>query len=143
MAMSITDNRFETIERAKKDLLEATNIETSPDEMKVLNDFLYRCWQMGWLKQYEEGKTITEWIPVSERLPEEAFGCLVTVDGYNPITGDSVPNILPYPVGYDGERWNDYDGEEIPYTVLAWTPLPDPSEKEWNEDDFMWRDEDE
>lgn len=47
-----TDNRFEIIERAKKHILEATNIDTSPDEMKVLDNFLFRCWQMGWLDKY-------------------------------------------------------------------------------------------
>jgi len=47
------DNRFEIIEKAKNDILEATNINTSPDEMKVLDNFLFRCWQMGWLKKYE------------------------------------------------------------------------------------------
>jgi hypothetical protein len=46
------DNRFEIIEKAKKHLLEATNIEMSPDEMKVLDNFLFRCWQMGWLNGY-------------------------------------------------------------------------------------------
>ena len=48
-----TDNRFEIIEKAKNHILEATNINTSEDEMKVLDSFLFRCWQMGWLKQYE------------------------------------------------------------------------------------------
>lgn len=48
------DNRFEVIGRAKEHLLEATNIETSPDEMAVLDSFLFRCWQMGWLDRYEE-----------------------------------------------------------------------------------------
>lgn len=48
------DNRFEVIELAKKDLIEKTNIETSIDEMNVLDYFLFRCWQMGWLKQYEK-----------------------------------------------------------------------------------------
>lgn len=48
-----TDNRFEIIEKAKKHILEATNINTSPEEMKLLDDFLFRCWQMGWLKQYD------------------------------------------------------------------------------------------
>lgn len=48
-----SDNRFEIIEKAKKDLLDSTNIETSTDEMKVLDNFLFRCWQMGWLKKYE------------------------------------------------------------------------------------------
>ena len=34
--------------------MESTNIESSPEEMAVLNNFLFRCWQMGWLKKYEE-----------------------------------------------------------------------------------------
>ena len=49
-----TDNRFEVISKAKQALLDSTNIESSPDEMKVLNNFLFRCWQMGWLDKYEE-----------------------------------------------------------------------------------------
>ena len=56
------DNRFEIIETAKKLLLFATNIETSPDEMKCLDAFLFRCWQMKWIDekifdQYEKIKT--------------------------------------------------------------------------------------
>ena len=47
------DNRFEVIEEAKKDLIDSTNIEMSPEEMAVLDNFLFRCWQMGWLRQYE------------------------------------------------------------------------------------------
>ena len=43
------DNRDEIIEAAKKKLLESTNIESSPDEMKVLDWFLFRLWQMRWL----------------------------------------------------------------------------------------------
>ena len=50
------DNRFEIIERAKKDMLDATNISTSPDEMKVLDRILFRCWQMGWLEKYGGAK---------------------------------------------------------------------------------------
>ena len=46
------DNRFEIIGRAKQDLLKSTNIDSSKDEMKVLDNFLFRCWQMGWLNQY-------------------------------------------------------------------------------------------
>ena len=51
------DNRFEIIERAKKHLLDATNIDTSADEMKVLDSFLFRCWQMGWLDRYDTADT--------------------------------------------------------------------------------------
>ena len=66
------------------------------------------------------------WIPCSERLPEEAFGCLVTVMDCNPSTQTEFENILPYFVGYDGETWNDADGEEIPFEVVAWRKLPTP-----------------
>ena len=66
------------------------------------------------------------WISCSERLPEEAFGCLVTVMDCNPSTQTDFENILPYFVGYDGDSWNDADGEEIPFEVIAWRKLPTP-----------------
>lgn len=47
------DNRFEIIAKAKAHLLDATNIDTSEEEMKVLDNFLFRCWQMGWLDRYD------------------------------------------------------------------------------------------
>ena len=48
------DNRFEIIEAAKRKLIEATNIEHSPQEMAVLDQFLFRIWQMGWLPKEAE-----------------------------------------------------------------------------------------
>ena len=69
-----------------------------------------------------------QWIPCSERLPEEPFGCLVTVLDTDPVTMDEFENILPYFVGWDGEQWNDADGEQCPFEVLAWMPLPKPYE---------------
>ena len=66
------------------------------------------------------------WIACSERLPEEPFGCLVTVIDCEPVTQTDFENILPYFVGYDGEGWNDEDGNEIPFEVIAWQPLPSP-----------------
>ena len=48
-----TDNRFELIEKFKKKLIESTNIETSPEEMNVLDNILFRFWQMGWLDKLE------------------------------------------------------------------------------------------
>ena len=71
-----------------------------------------------------EQKQKTGWIPVSERLPESAFGCLVTVYDTDLRTQDEFENILPYFVGYDGKTWNDADGEPIPFEVIAWMPLP-------------------
>ena len=46
------DDRFEIIARAKEDIISATNIEDAKDEMKCLDSFLFRCWQMGWLDKY-------------------------------------------------------------------------------------------
>ena len=47
------DNSQEVIQKAKEHLLKVTNIENNKEEMQVLDNFLFRCWQMGWLKQYE------------------------------------------------------------------------------------------
>ena len=47
------DSRFEVIKKAKDHLVSSTNIESSPDEMAVLDSILFRAWQMGWLGQYE------------------------------------------------------------------------------------------
>lgn len=57
MADICGDNRFKVIARAKEHLLNSTNIHTSEDEMKVLDSFLFRCWQKGWLRQYDETAT--------------------------------------------------------------------------------------
>jgi len=43
------DNRFEIIDNAKKELLRCTNIDSSPNEMAVLDSILFRMWQMKWL----------------------------------------------------------------------------------------------
>lgn len=43
------DNRFKLIGEFKGKLVEGTNIETSPEEMAVLDNILFRIWQMGWL----------------------------------------------------------------------------------------------
>ena len=50
------DNRFRAIARAKEHLFQATNIAEDKKELKVLDSFLLRCWQMGWLKQYEDAE---------------------------------------------------------------------------------------
>ena len=66
------------------------------------------------------------WTPCKEKMPAKPFGCFVTVMDTNPITQEEFENILPYFAGWDGEQWNDADGEQIPCEVLAWRPLPKP-----------------
>lgn len=84
MAMICGDNRLEIIGKAKEALIESTNIEDSPEEMAVLNNFLFRCWQMGWLDKYDKNKadkqpTVFDMERVVEQLEAhaiefEAFG---------------------------------------------------------------------
>jgi hypothetical protein len=71
------DNRFEIIEKAKRSLIESTNIETSEDEMKVIDSFLFRCWQMGWLDKYADGER-REQLPQYEEW-QDAFDNLKVV----------------------------------------------------------------
>lgn len=51
------DDRFELIAKAKQKLLDATNIDSSPDEIAALDNILFRCWQMGWLDQLRDADT--------------------------------------------------------------------------------------
>ena len=67
------DNRFEIIAEAKSDLLEATNIKDSPEEMAVLDSFLLRCWQMGWLKKYDVNEF--EWCTGCKEYDQEKHCC--------------------------------------------------------------------
>ena len=83
-----------------------------------------RCENLRWIQELPSAQPQPRWIPVEERLPEEPYGCLVTVLDTNPITMDDFENILPYFVGWDGEQWNDGDGEQCPFEVIAWMPLP-------------------
>jgi hypothetical protein len=53
-----TDNRFEIIAAYKKKLIEGTNIQTSPEEMAVIDNILFRFWQMRWLPPIPHGRLI-------------------------------------------------------------------------------------
>ena len=65
------------------------------------------------------------WIPVTERLPEDAYGCLVTVHYDDYYTGEH-DAVYREAVGWDGETWNDRSGLPIDYEVIAWMPQPKP-----------------
>lgn len=52
------DNRLELIAKYKQQLIEGTNIENSPDEMAVIDNILFRFWQMGWLDILEKHELI-------------------------------------------------------------------------------------
>ena len=70
------DNRFEIIAKAKVDLLNSTNIDTSDDEMKVIDSFLFRCCQMGWLERYDRPREPLD-IPtmITDFIKEHGLPC--------------------------------------------------------------------
>lgn len=121
------DNRFEIIEKAKEALLDSTNIEQSPDEMKVLDNFLFRCWQMGWLDKYESKKN-DSWIPCSERLPECEWGTETEALMFQ--IGDRIYTGYFGTGGYSRDYYfrkyadplEGWDASD----VIAWMPLPEP-----------------
>ena len=53
MCDTCDDSRFELIEKYKQKLIESTNISDSPEEMAVIDNILFRFWQMGWLVKFE------------------------------------------------------------------------------------------
>lgn len=76
------DNRFEVIAKYKAKLIEGTNIETSPDEMAVIDNILFRFWQMGWLDAIEKQ------IPKKPTHTYKRLG--LTVEGCCPVCGEPV-----------------------------------------------------
>lgn len=75
--------------------------------------------------QEPEQPQVGGWIPVSERLPEEGYGVLVTVNGkHNNITFIDALQIAEYDStdGWIIEGYLDWANPD----VTAWQPLPEP-----------------
>lgn len=75
--LDCTDNRFEIIADYKKRLIESTNIESSPDEMAVIDSVLYRIWQMGWIPAAD-----VELVKHGRWGKARRRGCVSYADGY-------------------------------------------------------------
>lgn len=74
------DNRFELIGEFKGKLVEGTNIESSPEEMAVLDNFLFRIWQMGWLDKLKAQEPVE---PVRRRRHGQiGYSCFCGMCGY-------------------------------------------------------------
>lgn len=109
------DNRFKLIEKYKKRLIKATNIETSPEEMAVLDDILFRFWQMGWLDRLEMPVT-QQWTSCSEGTPKKTSYYICTChDGVCYRT-----SVLKWSTGWVLTGARSY------WKVIAWMPLPEP-----------------
>lgn len=90
MCDTCDDNRFELIKKYKQKLLDTTNIKDSPEEMAVIDNILFRFWQMGWLMNEQSARGISA---------ESIIDTITTV--IDATDGDS-----PYDVGLrNGMRW--------------------------------------
>ncbi len=89
------DNRFEIIAAYKKKLIEGTNIESRPDEMAVIDNILFRFWQMDWLPPIPHGRLIdVDALQKSDRM----VGKLMMFGGeyvYTQAEIDRAPTVIP------------------------------------------------
>ena len=82
-----------------------------------------------WMERIEAQPQVGGWIPVSERLPEDGYGVLVTVNGkHNNITFINALEIAEYDStdGWIVEGYLDWTNPD----VTAWMPLPEPFKEE-------------
>lgn len=102
-----TDDRFELIQKYKEKLIQGTNIETAKEEMNVIDNILFRFWQMGWLEALEKQ------IPKKPTFEGDGF------DGNGNITYDTW--ICPcceeeYEVDYDDHKYCPWCGQMIDWS---------------------------
>ena len=69
-----------------------------------------------WLKDYQ--RLMQRWIPVTERLPEEAGEYLVTIS-----FGNNYHRII---MDFDGEKFVERLIPAFTKCIIAWMPLPEP-----------------
>lgn len=79
------DDRFEIINETKQYIINATNIETSPEEMNVLDSICFRLWQLGLTKRNKDKlKELTHQPALSECIKEwEDRGFVVVNNSLN------------------------------------------------------------
>lgn len=128
MSDMIDDNRFVLIEKYKQRLIEGTNISDRQEEMAVIDNILFRFWQMGWLDKLEEE---TKWISCSERLPETHGAYIVCYSDFR--HGIYYGRVIAVAWFDLGDTWLKYryadNARTFPpklHHVIAWMPLPKP-----------------
>lgn len=119
------DNRFNLIAKYKAKLIEATNIETSQDEMAVIDNILFRMWQMGWLERLEQS-TASPWHRVEDGLPKEPGEYIVA---YHPCYWDDVKTKVTK-VGIDNFRGKSAWAKKKFQRVTHWMEKPEPPKED-------------
>ena len=120
-----TDGRFDLIARLKRELVEATNIETSPEEMAVLDSILFRMWQMGWLDRLEQ-PAASPWHRVEDELPKESGEYIVA---YHPCWWNDVKTSVTE-IGIDTFRGKTSWAKRKFQRVTHWMEKPEPPKED-------------
>ena len=75
----------------------------------------------------------SEWIPCSERLPEDGDTYLVTIEYNGKVIGVDAASYSPF-YGYIDKHWDTFEDwkedDDTCYHVTAWMPLPEEYKKE-------------
>ena len=126
--MSVREKLVELLKNAKS-AMKSENLSCDIARNMFVVDFMI-----------SNGVTVQEWIPVTERLPEEDGSYLVTIDRSG---GRQVVNILWF--AKDGETVDEYELAEQKYvwyfydseygyistdSVTHWMPMPEPPKGE-------------
>lgn len=112
------DNRFELIKKYKEKLIEATNIETSKNEMNVIDSVLFRCWQMGWLDRLE-----------ADVVPKSEYDAVVSA------VDNSTKEFLNLHDAYQSQK-REFDAELIKAKQEVAREIFEEIESKIHEDDF-------
>lgn len=119
------DNRFNLIAKYKAKLIQATNIETSQDEMAVIDNILFRMWQMGWLDKLDAA---SPWHRVEDELPKDGeFGEIVLA--CNDVGTVNAAFLSSYGKWYAANN-TMYDSWTWMPNVTHWMPFPEPPKEE-------------
>lgn len=148
MSDMCADNRFELIEKYKKELVEATNIETIPEEMQVLDNILFRFWQMGWLDSIDRMPLVKESAmtlmhsrgdSVSAKALRNA-GRLIrnAIDG-EAVEFEEIPSAEPHWISVFDELPDEGQAVVALEKGKTWDCLTFEGTAEWTEDERMWK----
>ena len=117
-------NHIDDVRTAIDMAIEALQREEAVEE-KVLNRML----EKGFIELPSAGRLTGEWIPVSERLPEQSndYICTIPLDGK-----ETFVKVLTFHKGSfyeDDDEW----GATFYHDVIAWMPLPKPYREDGEE----------
>lgn len=122
---------------AKQDMLESTNI--TDKEIEVLDSFLFRCWQLGWLDKYKELKGRDRYC-INYVNPLHPFHDNGNINiRHNRVkTLDEAENVLTTILSFGAKIQSLYIGNVLDGKTEEWEPIPMVVDKEdWVTEEWL------